>query len=107
MKKKQKLYVHSTARNKSSALARLLVETETRLASAQEELFQLRDKVERPVPMILHCPECRARHIDEGEFAIRPHHTHACQACGFVWRPAVIETVGMRFLPGLGFKNHP
>jgi hypothetical protein len=58
-----------------------------------------------PVPMIMHCPApgCGARHIDEGEFATRPHHTHACQTCGFVWRPAIVHTVGVQFLPG--FKN--
>jgi len=56
-----------------------------------------------PIPMLLWCPECRARHIDEGEFETKVHHTHACQACGMVWRPAVIATVGVRFLPG--FKN--
>lgn len=55
------------------------------------------------IPMILHCPECGKRHIDEGEFATKPHHTHACQHCGFVWRPAIIDTVGVQFLPG--FKN--
>ena len=53
-----------------------------------------------PVPMILHCPECGARHVDEGEFSIEPHHTHACQECGFVWRPARVDTVGVQFLPG-------
>lgn len=56
-----------------------------------------------PVPILLHCPECGARHIDEGEFATKVHHTHACQSCGFVWRPAVVPTIGVRFLPG--FKN--
>lgn len=56
-----------------------------------------------PVPMILHCPECHKRHIDEGPFATRPHHTHACQHCGFVWRPAIVNTVGVQYLPG--FKN--
>ena len=58
-----------------------------------------------PVPMVLHCPECRARHIDEGEFATKPHHTHACQSCGLTWRPAIVPTVGVQFLPG--FKNDP
>jgi rubredoxin len=53
-----------------------------------------------PVPMVLHCPECGARHVDAGEFAARSHHTHACQSCGFVWRPAVVATVGVQFLPG-------
>lgn len=56
-----------------------------------------------PVPMIMHCPECRARHVDAGTFAKKPHHTHACQHCGFVWRPAVVDTVGVQFLPG--FKD--
>lgn len=56
-----------------------------------------------PIPMRLPCPGCGALHIDEGEFATRPHHTHACQDCGLCWRPAVVPTVGVRFLPG--FKN--
>jgi rubredoxin len=56
-----------------------------------------------PIPMRLVCPDCRALHIDEGEFATKVHHTHACQQCGAVWRPAVVATVGVRFLPG--FRN--
>ncbi len=59
--------------------------------------------MEGPIPMLLWCPECRTRHIDEGDFATKQHHTHACQHCGHVWRPAVVHTVGVRFLPG--FKN--
>jgi len=60
-----------------------------------------------PVPMILHCPECRARHIDAGKFATKPHHTHACQTCGFVWRPAIVATVGVQFLPGFKDGDQP
>lgn len=56
-----------------------------------------------PVPMVLHCPDCRVRHIDESDFATKPHHTHSCQSCGLTWRPAVVATVGVQFLPG--FKN--
>lgn len=56
-----------------------------------------------PIPMRLVCPECRLLHVDDGEFATRPHHTHACQGCGMVWRPAIVATVGVRFLPG--FRN--
>jgi hypothetical protein len=58
---------------------------------------------ENPIPMRLNCPECGVLHIDEGEFATKIHHTHAFQSCGCVWRPAVVPTVGVRFLPG--FKN--
>ncbi len=57
----------------------------------------------KPIPMLLWCPKCGARHIDEGEFATKPHHTHACQECGLVWRPALAYTIGVQFLPG--FKN--
>jgi hypothetical protein len=56
-----------------------------------------------PIPMIIWCPSCSMRHIDEGAFATKAHHTHACQGCGFVWRPAIVPTVGVQFLPG--FKN--
>lgn len=55
------------------------------------------------IPMILTCPSCCARHIDEQEFADVPHHTHACQECGMVWRPAKVNTHGVQFLPG--YKN--
>lgn len=60
---------------------------------------------EQSIPMILHCPECSTRHIDAGVFATRAHYTHACQHCGFVWRPAIVSTVGVQFLPG--FKDEP
>lgn len=56
-----------------------------------------------PIPMRIPCPECKTLHIDEGIWATKPHHTHSCQSCGLTWRPAVVHTVGVRFLPG--FKN--
>lgn len=52
------------------------------------------------IPMIMYCPQCAIRHIDTGVFANKPHHTHACQHCGNVWRPAIVPTVGVQFLPG-------
>ncbi len=55
------------------------------------------------IPMLLWCPECGTRHIDVGEFATKIHHTHACQSCGHVWRPAIVPTCGVKFLPG--FRN--
>ncbi len=59
-------------------------------------------KINLVIPLILHCPSCGERHIDEDEFATMPHATHACQFCGLVWRPGVVDTVGVRFLPGYG-----
>ena len=58
---------------------------------------------QEPIPMILTCPSCKERHVDRGVFAMKPHHTHACQRCGMVWRPAIVGTVGVQFLPG--FKD--
>ena len=57
----------------------------------------------KPIQMLIHCPICAHRHIDEDKWATRPHHTHACQHCGHVWRPCVQQTVGVKYLPG--YKN--
>jgi hypothetical protein len=56
------------------------------------------------IPMILNCPCCHARHVDKDEWATKLHHTHACQHCGMVWRPAIVATVGVDFLPGFKHK---
>jgi len=68
---------------------------------------EMLEAVGKPIPMLLSCPMpgCAARHIDEGEWSTRVHHTHSCQECGHTWRPAVVPTFGVRFLPG--FKNDP
>lgn len=55
-----------------------------------------------PIPITLWCPNGH-RHVDKGAFAVKPHHTHACQTCGITWRPAVVDTVGVQHLPG--FKD--
>ncbi len=60
-------------------------------------------EITKPIPMLLWCPMCHERHIDQGEFADKPHHTHACQGCGVAWRPAIVPTCGVQFLPG--FKD--
>lgn len=60
-------------------------------------------RIMTPIHMLLTCPSCGERHIDEGHFATKHHHTHACQECGMVWRPSIEFTVGVRFLPG--YKN--
>lgn len=77
-------------------------------AAAVEECLSAKPTVSppaeaAPVPMIMHCPLCNGRHIDTGTFATKRHHTHACQHCGYVWRPAIVATIGVRFLPG--FKD--
>jgi len=55
-------------------------------------------EVAEPIPMLLWCPLCHARHVDEPD---SPNHkTHACQKCGLLWRPCLLPTVGVEFLPG-------
>lgn len=50
---------------------------------------------EKPMRMVLFCPECGVKHIDTGEWATKPHKTHLCLTCGFEWRPSLINTVGV------------
>ena len=53
--------------------------------------------------LLLWCPECGTRHVDGDRFKTKGHHTHACQNCGHVWRPAIFNTRGVQFLEG--FKD--
>lgn len=79
------------------------IESFLRVTGVMIALVEAIAEASLPVPMLIKCPECGARHIDEGVWATKPHHTHSCQACGWTWRPTVEPTVGVRFLPG--FKN--
>lgn len=51
-----------------------------------------------PIRMRLVCEACGELHVDAGEFATKPHHTHQCERCGLTWRPAIENTVGVRHL---------
>ena len=74
------------------------LDREVPLKAANPQQTHTRTAEPDPIPMILHCPECRARHVDGP--TREPHRTHACQACGFLWAPAVVTTMGVQFLPG-------
>jgi len=65
-----------------------------------DALNELRAVLDAPIPMLLWCPECGRRHVDGEVMEKRPHHTHACQFCGHVWRPTLQNTTGVQFLPG-------
>lgn len=54
---------------------------------------------EEPIPMLLDCPACHKPHIDEGEYATKPHRTHKCLGCGKEWRSSLVHTVGVKELP--------
>lgn len=80
------------------------------LAKAGMALIGMRKALTTPIPMVLHCPECRAQHIDEPEehdalkrftepptrWENPPHRSHFCHACGCIWRPADVPTVGVK-----------
>lgn len=78
-----------------------LIEEGIRIGQAMDAA--LNEKYRRGIAMILSCPMCQHRHVDKGVFATKLHHTHACQFCGHCWRPALVDTVGVQFLPG--FKD--
>lgn len=78
-----------------------LKEAERNLSPESLHALNMPAEEPAPIPMLLHCPMCNGRHIDPEGF--KPHHTHACQHCGHCWRPALVRTVGVQYLPG--FKN--
>src|SRR4051812_46925725 len=59
-----------------------LNELELLFPEIQNILYETSDEgSEKPLSLlgaIMHCPNCSKRHIDEGEFATRMHHTHRC-----------------------------
>lgn len=61
---------------------------------------------ERPIPMVLHCRNCRTQHIDEPDpqrgWTNPPHRSHECQECGFIWRPADVPTTGVEAIATRG-----
>lgn len=61
---------------------------------------------ESPIKLLLDCPNCKQRHVDEGEWAIKPHIKHRCQFCGHEWRPDYRYTVGVASIEEyLGIKK--
>jgi hypothetical protein len=58
------------------------------------------------IPEILYCPKCNTQHIDEGEWATRPHKTHQCQSCFHEWRPFEWSTVGVQSHPSFDLITH-
>lgn len=49
----------------------------------------------KPKPMFLHCPKCGFLHVDEGEWATKPHRKHQCVKCRHEWKPHAYPTVGI------------
>jgi ABC-type nickel/cobalt efflux system permease component RcnA len=78
-------------------LSALLIGWQLRgLMDRREQKEDLTQKNDHPgVPVEICCPKCGKHHIDEGEWATKPHHTHLCAGCGHEWRPFEYPTVGV------------
>lgn len=54
----------------------------------------------RPVDLLLFCPNCGTQHIDAPdkrtpEWTNPPHRSHLCHDCATIWRPADVPTNGV------------
>lgn len=75
--------------------------------------------MDKPIPMILHCPACGMQHIDAQEitdvaalmsevtWTNPPHRSHLCAGCGHIWRPADVATEGVREIQTKGKADSP
>lgn len=67
----------------------------------KKELAQLRSEempaaAKNPIKMLLWCPSCGTQHVDAELWDNPPHRSHKCHHCFTVWRPADVETEGVR-----------
>lgn len=72
-----------------------------------------------PIDMVLHCPKCGLRHVDEAEgegddeattqrldvWRNPPHRSHLCHGCGHIWRPADVPTNGVAAIKTRGAND--
>jgi len=76
------------------------------------ELARLATKgVGEPIPVVIHCPRCRAQHIDgpdpKKDWDNPPHKSHLCHKCGLIWRTADVPTTGVASLKTVGDVDNP
>lgn len=69
----------------------------------RDELAKLTLRDKPMLELLIYCPRCLKQHIDEGDFATKPHKTHACQFCGLGFRASKEPSVGVQFFSG--WKN--
>lgn len=62
-----------------------------------------------PIGVVLHCPKCKAQHIDRPDpttgWANPPHMSHLCARCGCIWRAADVPTNGVRRADSRGVRD--
>ncbi len=67
--------------------------------------------VEKPIDMLLFCPNCGAQHIDAPDLSAGwknpPHRSHLCAGCGTIFRPADVPTNGVEKIKTRGERDTP
>lgn len=90
------------------------LDTLTNIAEATAgPLFDRIAELERPVDLLLFCPNCGRQHIDEPNEATGwtnpPHRSHLCRTedggCGHIWRPADVATNGVADIKTQGRRD--
>lgn len=73
--------------------------------------------MEKPIDMVLFCPNCGKQHIDapddhpelrdihKAPWTNPPHRSHLCHECGCIWRPADVPTNGVAAITTKGQKD--
>lgn len=83
-------------------LADSMVGVSTAVTRVTEGLIKLSHALEKPVDMILYCPECGTQHIDKPDPSMNwlnpPHRKHLCLYCGHLWKPSYMNTNGVLVL---------
>jgi len=71
--------------------------------------LELAVQAEKPIDMILFCPNCGFQHVDKPEpdkdWTNPPHKSHLCHNCAVVWRPADVATNGVAFIKTKGDRD--
>lgn len=76
-------------------------------ADVSAHIRRIEEELEKPEPvleLLIICPRCFKQHVDEGEYATKPHKNHSCQFCGLTFQASgPVESVGVQFFRG--YKN--
>lgn len=96
-------------------------------AYIKHTLHEIAGRIDKPINMVLFCPQCHTQHIDapkkcdacqdcglgigglascpiccggtaDGWWTNPPHRKHLCAVCGTLWKPANVPTNGMQSL---------
>jgi hypothetical protein len=104
----------------------LLEKSDERVSRLSARVTELEARLASPIDILLFCPNCAERHVDEAKPDIcetcghgeaecscaeytawlnPPHKSHRCEECNHVWRPADVPTNGVRAIQTKGLRD--